>query len=117
MQDIQEIFTNVEEKKKEVKEIKSSFKEALETVPEYQEVQEKIKSLCEQKKRIEYTIKEQFSKEIEKIEDLKIDIESDMEMLSDIALAKMAKGENLEVFDKYMNEYEPLFKVNFKKIT
>ena len=117
MQDIQEIFNKIEESKKDMKELKSSYKEALEGVQEYQEVQEQMKTLREKRKRIEQAIKEQFSSEITKIEDLKIDIESDMEMLSDIALAKISKGESIGITDKYSNEYEPVFKVKFKKVS
>jgi len=100
-----------------MKELKSSFKEALEAVQEYQLVQEEMKALREKRKRIEQTTKEQFSAEIIKIEDLKIDIESDMEMLSDIAIAKITKGEAIGITDKYSNEYEPIFKVKFKKVS
>jgi len=117
MQDIQEIFNKIEESKKQMKELKSSFKEALEAVQEYQLVQEEMKALREKRKRIEQATKEQFSAEITKIEDLKIDIESDMEMLSDIAISKITKGEAIGITDKYSNEYEPIFKVKFKKVS
>lgn len=117
MQDIQEIFNKIEESKKQMKELKASYKEALEAVQEYQEVQDNMKALREKRKRIEQAIKEQFSAEITKIEDLKIDIESDMEMLSDIAIAKITKGESIAIMDKYSNEYEPTFKIKFKKIS
>ncbi|PIZ96927.1 MAG: hypothetical protein COX80_00165 [Candidatus Magasanikbacteria bacterium CG_4_10_14_0_2_um_filter_33_14] len=117
MQDIQEIFNKIEESKKDMKELKASYKEALEAIQEYQLVQEEMKALREKRKRIEQAIKEQFATEITKIEDLKIDIESDMEMISDIALAKISKGESIGITDKYSNEYEPIFKVKFKKVS
>jgi len=117
MQDIQEIFNKIEESKKDMKELKASYKEALEAIQEYQLVQEEMKALREKRKRIEQAIKEQFATKITKIEDLKIDIESDMEMISDIALAKISKGESIGITDKYSNEYEPIFKVKFKKVS
>jgi hypothetical protein len=117
MQDIQEIFNKIEESKKQMKEIKASFKEAIEGVQEYQLVQEEMKALREKRKRIEQTTKEQFSGEMIKLDDLKIDIESDMEMLTDIAISKIAKGESIGITDKYSNEYEPTFKIKFKKIS
>ena len=70
----------------------------------------------EKKKQIEQTTKEQFSGEFIKLEDLKIDIESDQEMLNDIALNKVMKGESIEIRDEYDNEYEPLFSVKFRKM-
>ena len=38
-------------------------------------------------------------------------------MLSDIAIAKITKGEAIGITDKYSNEYEPIFKVKFKKVS
>lgn len=117
MQDIQEIFNKIEESKKEMKELKSAYKEALEGVQEYQVLQEEMKAMREKRKRIEQTTREHFSSEMTKIEDLKIDIESDMEMISDIAIAKISKGESIGITDKYSNEYEPIFRVKFKKVS
>lgn len=116
MQDIQSIFNRLEKNKKEQKDLKSAYKEALSLSQEYQEINDKMKRLRERKKQIESTIKDQFAKELIKIDDLKIDIESDMELMGDIALTKMVKGETIEVKDEYDNEYEPLFIVKFKKV-
>jgi DNA polymerase III delta prime subunit len=117
MQDIQQIFNRIQEAKKKQKDIRKMYKDALDGVTEFQEIQEKMKSLREKKKRIETTIKEQFSSEITKLEDLKIDLESDAQLLADIALAKVSKGELIEIKDQDENEYEPIFNVKFKKIS
>lgn len=117
MQDIQQIFNRIQEAKKKQKDIRKMYKDALDGVMEFQEIQEKMKSLREKKKRIETTIKEQFSSEITKLEDLKIDLESDAQLLADIALAKVSKGELIEIKDQDENEYEPIFNVKFKKIS
>ncbi|MFA5211665.1 MAG: hypothetical protein WC414_04210 [Patescibacteria group bacterium] len=116
MQDIQEIFNRVQDSKRKQKEIRKIYKDALDNVGEYREAVEKMKSLRETKKRIETTIREQFASEMTKFEDLKIDIESDNQLLSDIALAKVSKGEVIEIKDQDENEYEPIFNVKFKKI-
>lgn len=116
MQDIQQIFNRIQESKKKQKEIRKMYKDALDGVMEYQETQEKMKSLREKKKRIETTIKEQFTSEITKLEDIKIDLESDTQLISDIALAKVSKGELIEIKDQDENDYEPIFNVRFKKI-
>ncbi|MFH1286852.1 MAG: hypothetical protein ABII02_03835 [Candidatus Magasanikbacteria bacterium] len=115
MQDIQEVFSRVEKAKMEMKDLKVAYKDALETSLEYKEISDKLKDLREKKKQIETTIKEQFSSELTKIDDLKIDIASDMELISDIAMTKIMKGETVEVSDKYENQYEPIFSVKFKK--
>jgi hypothetical protein len=116
MQDIQEIFSRVREAKKKMKDLKEAYKDALETSQAYQETNESLKTLREKKKQIERVTKEQFSGELTQIDDLKIDIASDMELLSDIALTKFMKGEEIEITDEYDNSYEPVFRVNFKKV-
>jgi len=116
MQDIQSVFNRIQESKKEQRDIRKMYKDALDGVQEYQEIQEKTKSLREKKKRIETTIKEQFASELTKLEDLKIDIESDTQMITDIALSKITKGETVEVTDQHDNEYEPVFNLKFKKV-
>ena len=117
MQDLQEIFNRIQQAKKKKKDLETAYKDALATSLEFQEIKDKLKTLREKKKQIEITIREQFSSELTQIDDLKIDIASDMEMLTDIAMTKLMKGETVEVKDEYDNAYEPTFKVTFKKTT
>lgn len=115
MQDVQEIFKRIQEAKKKQKDLKAAFGDALKGTQEYMDIGDKLKTLRERKKQIENTIKENFSSELTKIEDLKIDIASDMEILSDVALTQVMKGETVQVTDEYNNTYEPIFSVKFKK--
>lgn len=115
MQDLQEVFNRIQETKKKQKDIRSAYKEALASSEEYKELDQKIKTLRERKKQIENSIKEQFASELTKLDDYKIDLESDTVMLSDIALTKLMKGETVQVMDQYNNTYNPLFAVRFKK--
>ena len=115
MQDLQEVFNRIQDIKKKQKDIRSAYKQALASSEEYQEINDKIKTLRERKKVIERTTKESFAGELTKLDDYKIDLESDMVMLSDLALSKLMKGETVEVVDEYNNTYEPLFTVKFKK--
>lgn len=115
MQDIQEIFNRIQEIKKKQKDIRSSYKEALASSQEYVELVDKLRTMREKKKQLENTIKSDFSSEFTKLDDLKVDLESDMEMLSDIAMTKVMKGETIEIKDEYENNYEPVFTVRFKK--
>lgn len=115
MQNIQEIFARIQKNKKKMKDLKSSYSEALRTVQEYVDAMEKLKTLREKKKSIENTIRQDFANEFQQIEDLKIDLESDNEMLSDIALTQVMKGETVAVTDEYEQNYEPVFQVKFKK--
>lgn len=116
MQDLQQVFQRIQEAKKKKKDLETAFKDALGQSLEYQEILEKQTALRERKKQIEKTIKEQFAQELMKIDDLKIDIASDIELLADLAMNKLVKGETIEVVDEYQNQYEPVFKVNFRKM-
>ena len=106
---IQDVFILIQEKKAELKDLKSVCKQVLDSSGEFQEVEEKLKALREKRKGIMKVVQEQCANEMIKIDDLKIDIESDQEMLNDIAIAKYSKGEAIEIKDKYDNEYEPVF--------
>lgn len=115
MQDIQEIFNRIQQIKKQQKDLRNNYKDALNNSGEYAEINEKLRTLRERKKQIELSVKSDMGSDYTKLEDLKIDLESDMEMLSDMALTKMMKGETIEVKDEYDNKYEPVFTVRFKK--
>ena len=116
MQNIQEVFIRIQENKKKLKDLKSTYKEALESAAGYKDVVDQLKTLREKKKQIETMVKQDFSGEFTQMEDLQIDIQSDMEMMSDIALSQVMKGETVSVKDEYENDYEPIFAVKFKKV-
>lgn len=115
MSNLQETFDRVQKLKKEAKELKSMYKDALKNSSEYQKICEQINELKGKKKQIEAKVKEEFSSELDKLEVIENEIKNDSQVLSDIAMTKVAKGEKIEVKDEYNNQYEPLFKVNFKK--
>ncbi|PLX28144.1 hypothetical protein C0583_02855 [Candidatus Parcubacteria bacterium] len=115
MANIQQIFDRIQETKKEQKELKSMYRDALSNSKQLQEVVEALKELRQKKKEIEDNIKLDFQKELERLDTLKLDIENDQMLLSDAALTKVMKGEMIEITDQYENKYEPIFKVQFKK--
>ncbi len=115
MADLQEIFARIQETKKKQKDIKSAYRDALNSSEEYKNLTDKLTELRAKKKQIENSIKQDFSSEFQKLDDFKIDLESDNTMLSDAAFTKLLKGETVEVVDEYNNSYEPLFVVKFKK--
>ncbi|MFZ2189741.1 MAG: hypothetical protein WAV48_03085 [Candidatus Magasanikiibacteriota bacterium] len=116
MQDLQAIFNRLQEAKKKQKDIKSSYKEALKNSSSYEDVVDELKTLRAKKKEIEEAVRRDFSSEFTKLEDLKIDIESDTELITDIAITQLMKGESIAIKDEDGKDYEPVFKVNFKKI-
>ena len=111
----QEIFNRIQKTKKEQKEIKSMFKDALDNSKSYQEAVEDLRNARDKKKKIEDEIKMDFSSELDKLDTIKVDLENDNMLLSDATLVKLTKGEPIEIIDEYEQKYEPVFSVKFKK--
>lgn len=115
-QDIQEIFNRIEVKKKELKELKSIYKDALDNSFEYKKNADELDVVRQKKKEIEEVTKNDFGEELAKIETLKLDIKTDQDLLNDIALTRMMNGEPVQLIDSYNNPYEPVLNVKFKKM-
>ncbi|MDB4940307.1 MAG: hypothetical protein JWO40_732 [Candidatus Doudnabacteria bacterium] len=114
MQNIQDVFNRIQESKKETRSIKLLYKDALESSGEYREIAEKLEQLRARKKQLEGIAWEEAGSR-DKFETTKLDLKQDREMLSDLALSTLMKGETVKVVDQDNNEYEPLFSVRFKK--
>ncbi len=115
MKDLQSVFNRINEKKKEMRDIKGRYQDALINESEYESIKTKMKKLREQKKEIESVVQAQMGKDYERLEDLKYDIDSDKELLSDMAITQLMSGKPVQVSDEKENEYEPVFSVKFKK--
>lgn len=114
-QKLEEVFKRVQARKKEQREIRKTYKDALSVNGEYQEVLQELEALKIKKKKIEDSVKSDFKEEFDKLESLKLDITSDNQMLSDIALTELVSGHTVEVVDDNKVEYDPQFTVKFKK--
>lgn len=112
---LQEIYNRITETKKEIREIKSMYSDALKNSQEYQRINDEIKALKDRKKKIEDSIKDDFSSEFHKLDTLKVGLENDKMLLSDAALTMITKGESIEIVDDKEQKYEPVFSVKFKK--
>ena len=112
MKNIQEIFDRIQEKKREQREINSSYRDALRNSVEYREVVDKLDTLKMKKRQIENALRDQVSTQLDT---LKLGIKADLETLSDVAFNSLLKGEMVAVTDQYQNKYEPVFSVRFKK--
>lgn len=115
MKDAQEVFSRLEDLKKKLKEYNQMFKQELEAIPEYVDLAEKRRTLNEKIKVIRVRVGENNPDLYNKIEDTKIDIDSDKQMLSDILLTKYVKGEEVKLMDQYNNPYQLTFKFIAKK--
>ncbi len=112
---IQESFDRINQLKKEQKNAKATYKDALENSDNHRKISEEMKSLREKKKQIETIIQKDLGDMYRKIEDLDLELKGQKEMIGDIAISSLMKGETVEVRDEYGNFYEPVWSVKFKK--
>jgi hypothetical protein len=116
MANIQEVFDRIQKTKKEQKELKNMYRDALNNSGSYQRSQEELKKLKEEKKKYEDGIKQEFASEFDKLEVLKNELMNDGQLLSDMVMTQVAKGQKVEIKDEYETQYEPIFSVKFKKV-
>ena len=102
--------------KRERRDLKKRVKEAFDQSKEYQDLLEQIAALKAKKAQMEAAIEEEYSQELQKIDDLKKSIDADAQMLTDLSLNMLMKGEKVELTDVFDNKYEPEFKVKFKRV-
>ncbi len=115
MRNIQEIWNSINEKKREQKQYKNMYKDALDSSHEYQEILEKLKALKDRKKQIENETKNELGNDWDKVDLLSLHIREERETLADVAISTLMKGETVQVEDQDNNPYEPVFSVRFKK--
>ncbi len=114
-QELPAVFKRIQDKKKEQRDLKAMYRDALSVNGEYQKVLEDLEDLKIKKKQIEACVKADFKEEFDKLEGLKLNIASDNQLLSDIALNQFISGELTKLVDENQVEYEPIFTVRFKK--
>jgi len=114
MQTLDEVYKRLETNKKKRKELNKMMKDELSSQQRYQEIQEEMTTLREEKKGIENEVRS-TSGNLSELDELKIEITTDMELLSDIALNMYTNEQTVEIVDEYDNKWYPQFKVTFKK--
>ncbi len=115
MKDLQDVFNDLQNAKKEMKEIRKEYRDALSHDAEYETIVEKMKDMRELKKNHEIAAQQSMGKRWEELEDLKVEVKTMQEMLSDISLSTLMKGETVVVRDQYDALYEPVYTVSFRK--
>ena len=115
-QELPAVFKRIQEKKKEQRELKSMYRDALANHGGYQELLKEIEDLKIKKKQLEAGIKADFKEEFDKLEGIKLNIAGDNQLLSDLALNQFVSGELTKLVDENQVEYEPIFTVKFKKM-
>ena len=115
MRDIQEIFNEIESLKIEQKEIRAEYKDALDNKDNCEETVEEAKALREKKKQMESIVQGELGLRYQRFEEIKTKIAELQEMLTDIAMTNLMDGKTVSIKDKHDNEYEPVYKITFKK--
>src|SRR6056297_2574973 len=113
---LKEVYNRIQENKKTLKELKRSAKDILDTHQPYVELKEEIQAERKKLKALERELMEANMVDLDKMNDLKIDIKTDKEMVQDIALTLLMKNEEVEVEDYRKNKYKPELQVKFKKV-
>ena len=113
---MQDVFDQIQELKKTRKDIGKEYRDVLTQTAGYEELKEEMKTLREKKKMLESGAQSEMGSRYEEFENAKLEIESLDQMLTDIAMSTLMKGESINLKDKYDVEYEPSYKITFKKI-
>jgi SMC interacting uncharacterized protein involved in chromosome segregation len=113
---MQEVFDQIQELKKTRKEIGKEYRDALSQTHGYEDLKEEIKALREKKKMFETGVQAEMGSRYEQFEKIKLEIETTEQMLTDIAMTTLMKGESISLKDKNDIEYEPSYKIVFKRV-
>lgn len=113
---LQLFFDRTLKSKQEIKEITAMIKDRLEQSEPFKMAYNELEKAKAKLNTIKTQIMEEFGVELDKMDTLKVDINNDKQLMTDTALSKLIKGEELKVADKYGNEYEPVFNITFKKL-
>lgn len=114
-QQLPEVFKRIQEKKKERRELKTMYHDALSIDSDYQRILGEITDLKIKKKQIESSIQSDLKEEFDKLEGIKLNIAGDNQLLSDLAINQLTSGQSVRIIDENKVEYEPVFTVRFKK--
>ena len=96
------------------REITKMIRDELVQDTRYRELTEEMKKLRDERKSIENEIKGHTASPQE-LDELKIEIQTDQELLADIALNMFTDKQSVEILDEYDQRWVPLFSVKFVK--
>ncbi len=115
MQELKEVYTRLQGKKKERRELTKMFQDELKHNGEYQELVKEMKRLREKKTSIEDQAKASALSNVQQLDNLKNEIQSSTELLTDITLNLFLARESIELIDEDNSRLLPAFTVKFKK--
>ena len=115
MSRLQETYNDLLDVKMERRDLSKTIKDELSHNAEYNKITEEMKILREKKKSIENEVKSHALKDAQRLDDLKLEIMSLQELLSDLSLNMYLAKEQVEVVDKADQRWVPSFSVKFRK--
>lgn len=116
MSQLQLICDEIAKEKMEIRDIKELYKSQIEQMTEHAEIVEQIKILQEKKKQLEYKAQESLGTAWDKLESLNSAVKAEKEIMTDVALNDLMKGQTVEIEDSFGNKYEPKWSVKFIKV-
>lgn len=114
MPSLADVYRRLKTSQKKQKELNDMYKDALTHSKSYQEVKDELEKLLEKKRRIEAAVKADFVTEQAEIDKIKTSMASDKQLLTDMAITQLMKGQEVEITEDDVS-YEPVFNVKFKK--
>lgn len=114
MPSLEEVYQRMQVSKKKQKELRSMYREALTQSKSFQEAKEEKEKLAEKCRRLENEIKNDFVNEQAQIDKLKLSLAADKQLLTDMAITQLMKGQTVEI-NADDGSLEPIFDVRFKR--
>ncbi len=114
MPKLEDVHARLLKKKKERRELKKGAGDEMRNNARWVELGEKIDALKAERKAIETEIRGRNA-DTAKLEELKVDISSDTELLADIALNMYVQQLPVKIVDDFNATWTPVFGVKFKK--
>ena len=115
MPDLKELHQRIYATKQEKKKLNDIVRDVLAQSKPYQDLLEDLRTMRAKKMQMETEIYREVAQERDRIEHLSGDISANMQLLSDLALTLLMKGETVEITDENDIKYQPSFKVTFKR--
>lgn len=116
MQNLKAVFTRMNASKKERKQIKSVIEEGLKQSKPWVDVTEEIRQKKQKRTLITNEILSHYPSEVKRLEELNLSIATDQQMVTDIAMTMMMKGETIEL-ESGEAKWEPKFTVKFRQLS
>jgi len=114
MQSLEQVYLRLQKSKAKRREFSKMIRDELSQDESYRKLTEEMQNLRDQRKSIENDIKAHTASPQE-LDELKIEIQTDQELLADIALNMITDNKQVEILDEHDQRWVPLFAVKFVK--